>query len=123
MDEPSEELDHSGRIQIMDLVKKLSDEQKTIMLISHDSDFLFEVCSYLSIWIDGKVETYLKTDLFENAEIFAKAGIDIPYVIQVAQKADMVDEFRKKGVSSLRNMELEGHDLTDSARSTSGRDA
>ena len=40
LDEPTEELDYSGRMRIIEIIKYLQQEGKAILLISHDEGFI-----------------------------------------------------------------------------------
>ena len=45
LDEPTEELDYAGRMRIIEIIKNLQLEGKAILLISHDEDFMSEICN------------------------------------------------------------------------------
>ncbi len=123
LDEPTEELDHSSRLKIIDLIEKFSSKKRTTMLISHDSDFLFEVCDYIGLWIDKKVRMYSAMDLYDEPELFTGAGTDIPLAIQTAMKFKMVDRFRKNHIRSLRKLSSRKAYLKESGFPDPNRDA
>lgn len=104
LDEPTEELDYQGRLQIISLIKNLGSGEKALLIISHNSDFLFNVCHEVSIWSGKGVVTFPKLELYHKPDIFAQAGIEIPQVIKLAQKMDLAAEFKKKVVVSLGDL-------------------
>ena len=123
LDEPTEELDYPGQLKVIDLIEKFSAANNTIMLISHDSDFLFEVCDFIGLWTDKKVRMYSTMDLYDEPEIFTEAGIGIPLAIQAAMKFKMVDRFRKNHIRSLRKLSPKKAYLKESGFPDPNRDA
>lgn len=92
LDEPTAMLDPSGRIEVMDTLKKLNKEGKTILLITHYMDEAVEADRVIimdkgNVKIDGTPK-----EVFKNVELIKKFGLDVPQVTELAQ------ELRKEGV-------------------------
>lgn len=59
LDEPVAGLDPAGKRDFVALLKKLhADFVKTIIVVSHDMDFIAENCSAVAVFKDGKVSFY-----------------------------------------------------------------
>ena len=107
LDEPTEELDYDGRNKIRELIRKLAHEGKAVMVISHDSNFIFEVSDMIGLWIGRKPEFYPRFELYEKMDLFEKAGSGIPAVVSLAWEYGLSREFIMAGIDSLRHFLLE----------------
>lgn len=68
-DEPVSSLDVSVQSQILNLLKSLSDEGVTFILISHDLAIVAFLCEETAVMKDGKILEYNKTDfILKNPE-------------------------------------------------------
>ncbi|MBD3218599.1 MAG: ATP-binding cassette domain-containing protein [candidate division Zixibacteria bacterium] len=104
MDEPTEELDLMGRKRIKAIVEKSAHDGKTVFLISHDSDFLFEVCDYLMIWRDSAIDFHKKIDLYGSPDIFENAQVEMPKILQFANRLQLMPDFMAAGISTLSDL-------------------
>ena len=104
MDEPSEELDFSGRLRIKTIVEKLANDEKTVLLISHDSDFLFEVCDYLMLWQNSSVDFQKKFDMYDKSDIFENTQVEMPKILQFANRLQLLPDFKASGISALTDI-------------------
>jgi len=92
LDEPTAMLDPSGRREVMDTLKKLNKQGKTILLITHYMDEAVEADRVIimdkgNIKLDGTPK-----EVFKNLEEIKKYGLDVPQVTELAQ------ELRKEGL-------------------------
>lgn len=92
LDEPTAMLDPSGRREVMDTLKKLNKQGKTILLITHYMDEAVEADRVVimdkgNIKLDGTPK-----EVFKNIEEIKKYGLDVPQVTELAQ------ELRKEGL-------------------------
>lgn len=92
LDEPTAMLDPSGRREVMDTLKKLNKQGKTILLITHYMDEAVEADRVVimdkgNIKLDGTPK-----EVFKNLEEIKKYGLDVPQVTELAQ------ELRKEGL-------------------------
>lgn len=53
LDEPTVGLDYETKTALTAIIKKLKQEGKIIIIISHDFDWLYSLCSYC-LWLDNK---------------------------------------------------------------------
>lgn len=86
LDEPTAMLDPSGRKEVMDTLKKLNKQGKTILLITHYMDEAVEadrvvVMDKGNIKLDGTPK-----EVFKNLEEIKKFGLDVPQVTELAQE-------------------------------------
>jgi len=92
LDEPTAMLDPSGRREVMDTLKKLIKQGKTILLITHYMDEAVEADRVVimdkgNIKLDGTPK-----EVFNNLDEIKKYGLDVPQVTELAQ------ELRKEGL-------------------------
>lgn len=85
LDEPTAMLDPSGRIEVMDTLKKLNAQGKTILLITHYMDEAVQADRVIvmdkgSIKLDGTPK-----EVFRNLDEIKKFGLDVPQVTELAQ--------------------------------------
>lgn len=86
LDEPTAMLDPSGRKEVMDTLKKLNKEGKTILLITHYMDEAVQadrvvVMDKGVIKLDGTPK-----EVFKNLKEIKKFGLDVPQVTELAQE-------------------------------------
>ncbi len=55
LDEPAKALDYSLKKQLADILRNLCDDGKTVIIVSHDLDFLGEFADYVSFLSDGRI--------------------------------------------------------------------
>lgn len=85
-DEPTAMLDPKGRNQVLEIIDELNSEGITTILITH---FMEEAMQSDRIIVlkDGKVfSDKSPKDLFENRDIIASAGLEVPTVIELRNK-------------------------------------
>ena len=68
LDEPTGTMDPITRVQVTDSIRKARDELKqTFLIISHDMDFVLDVCDRASLMRGGKIlKTGLPGDIVED---------------------------------------------------------
>ena len=93
LDEPTAMLDPSGRIEVMETLKKLNAQGKTILLITHYMDEAVQadrvvVMDKGKIKLDGTPKV-----VFSNIDEIKRLGLDVPQVTELAQA------LRKEGVN------------------------
>ncbi len=84
LDEPSVGLDPVGQDEIMSLVKKMHEDGKTIIMVTHDMDIVLEYAEDVIVFKDGEVVfSGTPQELFsENREDYC---IEIPVLYQFVQ--------------------------------------
>lgn len=86
LDEPTAMLDPSGRKEVMETLKKLNAEGKTILLITHYMDEAVQADRVIvmdkgNIKLDGKPK-----EVFRNIDEIKKYGLDVPQVTELTQE-------------------------------------
>lgn len=83
LDEPTVGLDNKSRNDFLRLVKSLKkDYGKTIIIVSHDINFLHRFVDYVYLVKDGRI--YLegdKYDVLSNEEAMSECGLKVPDVL------------------------------------------
>lgn len=102
-DEPTVALDATYRDKISTLLDKLRKMKRAVLVVSHDSDFIFENCDRLYLHLDGRFVSDEKYKLYKHSELFNKAGAGIPAVIELAETAGQLEKFRSLKINSLRH--------------------
>ena len=78
LDEPTAGLDPSSKTEIMDLIKKLHEEGKTIILVTHDMDVVMKYAKKVVVLNDAKlVKATTPENLFNEKDI-ESYSLEIP---------------------------------------------
>ncbi len=79
LDEPTAGLDSKGCEYIMSLLKKMHDDNKTIILVSHDMDLVNKYCDYVYVVDEGKIVNQgSPKDVFVSQDL--KGDLEIPKI-------------------------------------------
>ena len=84
LDEPTVGLDNYSRFNLIKIIKKINKkEKKTIIVISHDTDFINEVADYVVLMNKGEIVTNgKKYDILSDERLLSKNGIKVPNIIK-----------------------------------------
>lgn len=101
LDEPTITMDDKSKEMLMKLLIKLKEKyNKTIVIISHDVDFIHKFADHIIILKDGKIiKEGLKEKVFENVVDLKILGIEIPKIIE------FIDTLKTN-----KNIDLKYHD-------------
>lgn len=91
LDEPTSGMDSKGRMETRELLKRLNEEGKTIIISSHILHEVSELASGLAVIEDGRV---VMSGSLESIE--RKMHIDNPIVMQVREGVDIATDILKK---------------------------
>ena len=85
LDEPTAGLDPNGAKEILSLFKKLQLEGKTVILVTHDMNIVFEYASDVIVMNDGKVvKVTSPSELFlEDVEQYS---LETPILVKIVRK-------------------------------------
>ena len=84
MDEPTSSLDPVSTRETMSLIRKIKDEGKLVIVISHDSDLCYEYADRVIIMNNGKIENDSSVnEAFNNKKILEKASLLETFVCKV----------------------------------------
>lgn len=99
MDEPTSSLDFFSSREIMELLKKLKEEGKLIIIISHDTDLCYEYGDRIIILNEGEIiEDRRVEDSFCDKVILDKASLIEPFV----NKVKRVLKIKDKSIRSIK---------------------
>ena len=92
LDEPSIGLQSKSKKKLIKYLKRLKYKfDKTIIVVSHDSDFVYELADFVHVLDKGNiVYSGLKNKLFKDTNLLVKYGLEIPKLIE------MVDIINKR---------------------------
>lgn len=91
LDEPTAGLDPNGKKEILDVLKKLNKEGKTVIIVTHDMDVVLNYASRVIVFNDSKlVEETTPLELFKHTDL-KKYSLEIPYILK------LINELRDKG--------------------------
>ena len=81
LDEPTAGLDPQGAKEMLSLFKKINEQGKTVILVSHDMDQVLEYCNDVIVMNKGKVEKHVSVEeLFKETEYLTSLSIDLPMI-------------------------------------------
>ena len=100
LDEPTAGLDPLGAKAMLDLFVELNKQGKTIIIVTHEMDYVLEYCDLCVVVNKGKIVFEGQPiNLFINDEIMSRVGIEPPLAIEFGK------ELIKNGVKlDLRNV-------------------
>ena len=87
LDEPTAGLDPTGAKAMLDLFVELNKQGKTIIIVTHEMDYVLEYCDLCVVLNKGDI-VYEGTpiNLFVNDEIMERVGIEPPLSIEFAKE-------------------------------------
>ena len=81
LDEPTAGLDPQGAKEMLNLFKKINEQGKTVILVSHDMNQVLEYCDDVLVMNKGRVERHVSVDeLFRETEYLTSLSIDLPII-------------------------------------------
>ncbi|MCL4338985.1 energy-coupling factor ABC transporter ATP-binding protein [Patescibacteria group bacterium] len=79
LDEPSAMLDYRSSCELYSILRNLNKKGNTIIVVEHDTDFLYQFAEEVKVLNEGSVVLEGKTrDVFRKVRILNKLGIKIP---------------------------------------------
>ena len=108
LDEPTAGLDPQGAIEMMELFKSLNRLGKTIIIITHEMDFVLKYCDNVVIMKKANViSCSTPVEFFYNEELLKEVNIEEPLTIsftkKLIKKGFKLDVNKIKDVESLAN--------------------
>jgi len=87
LDEPLAWLDSLHEKKILEILNSISRENKTVIMSTHSSDLAYEWADYIYIFSEGRIAGEgIPESIFSQREMLKSAGIEVPFVIQIAEK-------------------------------------
>lgn len=90
-DEPTAGLDPAGVRLMIELITNLKKENKTIILVSHDMDFVLEVCNEVLVLHDKKLLISGEPYKVFSDSLLTRTHINKPIIISLAEKLRQAD--------------------------------
>ena len=94
LDEPVAGLDPKGKREFTALIHALHKSVvKTVVIVSHDMDFVAENCTDVAVFDDGKVvKTGTPKDIFRNSLDVQNLGLSLPLTAEILNKLGIYDK-------------------------------
>lgn len=101
-DEPTAGLDRPGEEAVTALVRKLSEDGKTVILISHDVDLVFALCERIVLLEDGRVVfDGAGSNLLADENKLKSSGYTIPRPARISRYLNMKGLIEQSDLVSL----------------------
>jgi energy-coupling factor transport system ATP-binding protein len=79
LDEPTSQLDHRNTLNVYGTLKRLNKEGKTIIVIEHDTDLLYEYATRILMIEKGRIVKAGKSgEVFSDGKLLKRLGIKMP---------------------------------------------
>ena len=90
LDEPTAGLDPRGKKEILDLVVELrKNHGKTIVMISHDMNEVYEYASRVAVFVDGTVKYLMSPEeLFRKSDELEGIGLEMPQMAALSNRLE-----------------------------------
>lgn len=84
MDEPTGGLDEAGRIMLTKIINMMHDNGHTVIMISHDMDYVAENSDRVVVMCQGQmIDDGKPEQIFTSAEVLKRAQIEPPQITQL----------------------------------------
>ncbi|MBA4494142.1 energy-coupling factor ABC transporter ATP-binding protein [Paenactinomyces guangxiensis] len=93
-DEPTIAQDEAGKAKIKRIIQSLKEQNKLVMTIIHDMDFVAENFERTIVFYQGEVVLDGHTrEVFSHTDILAKAQVETPYITQLGRRLGYTETF------------------------------
>jgi len=90
MDEPTSGLDPRMETDMKNIIDKLKEDNKRVIISSHDMDLIYEICDYIYLIKDGKILKHGdKKEVFVDETSIISAGLKLPWLVKLHTKMGM----------------------------------
>ena len=97
LDEPTVGLDPLTKQELVDLLKKINQDNKTVIIVTHDMDVVWQVATRVIVIDENKIVfDGNKYDLFKNEDLVTKHSLDLPEIVKIL-----------KGVKEKLNIDID----------------
>lgn len=113
LDEPVAGLDPKGKREFTELLHKIHDSfVKTIIIVSHDMDFVAENCTKVAVFDHGKIyKSGTPKEIFSNEEEVKALGLELPLTAKLLITAgcyEKAENLKEETVVSVLSEEFKG---------------
>ena len=84
MDEPTAGLDPQGREQIIKIIQETAQNEKTVVISSHDIDLIYQICDEVYVLKNGVIlDKGVTEEIFLKTELIKEAGLTQPWLVKL----------------------------------------
>ncbi len=81
LDEPTAMLDYKSSLELYQILKSLNNNKKTIIVVEHDTDFLYKFATKMLILADGQAKEFGDPkSIFSQKNLLYKLGVKKPHL-------------------------------------------
>ena len=92
---------------MLDLLRRMKADAKTIIVVSHDVDVLTEIASRVIVMKDGRIEEDGPvSELLMNEELLSKHGYQLPEVVRFVREAGHGQADTRNSIHTFREAKL-----------------
>lgn len=105
-DEPTIGLDYKNKKSLIKLIKMLKNTyDKTIIIVSHDTDLLYELCDDLIVLDNGVLIMYGDPDsIYKEDELINKYNIELPKIIKFEKTVKQAKNIKLMHTKSINDL-------------------
>ena len=85
LDEPTTNLDPKSRSELIDILKRLKDEGRTLLIVTHDVNAIPELADRVIVLNRTVVADGTTREVFSDTEMLLAAGLEVPVIMQFFQ--------------------------------------
>jgi cobalt/nickel transport system ATP-binding protein len=82
MDEPTANMDPKSRTELIEILKTLKDEGKTLLIITHDVNAIPELADRVIVLNKTVIADGTTREVFADSDMLVAAGLDVPTIMQ-----------------------------------------
>jgi cobalt/nickel transport system ATP-binding protein len=105
IDEPTLGQDEAERVRLIQILRRQLDKGKSVIIISHDVDFAYDVAERFVIMKRGRVLGILtKAELLRNREMLEEANLVMPQLLDIAEMLERNGMLENNPVKDVREL-------------------
>lgn len=90
LDEPTAGLDPQGRTAMIDIIKRISDQGRHVIVASHDIDLIYHICDYIYVMSQGHLLAQgSEREVFLQSALLDRAGLSQPWLVKAHTRLGM----------------------------------
>ena len=105
LDEPASGLDPKARIQLREVLRKLADEGKTIIISSHILTELSGFCTHIALMNDGKIVLNGEVEEIQQ-KVFDTKEICISVLDNCEKATELIRQFPNAEIKNVKNNDI-----------------
>lgn len=96
LDEPTAGLDPESTRAIVNIIKKMYEKEKKIVITSHDMNLIYDICDYVYVLNQGKIINEGNVEeVFIDQKKIEEAGLELPWLVKLNKNMNL-PLFRKE---------------------------